>query len=458
LISLPLMLGPLAPPGFAVKRSGLRWLCDEGHVCKPGEVIAFCNIGLVPEGRGKGGPRPFAEETRDFQVALAPRVGGRVSKAADSSRGGFLDQMMDFQRWMPDYVFGQIQCESAESPIGDESAQGVSLLMLAGRRTTELAEVRSGVPLTGWHDRSRAWWGEGAGQHGTLLSLGICDQAGMIRGEGIAFLEMFDAAAGPAQMVFISDDPLVPCAPVVTEQYLRTPDQIEAMVADFAGTFAAGPLVPRPGDWIFGGCLMSALQRSPLSERYDILTRTELRHSGPASAVLLSLAAEAKFVLRHRKLGYTVKCHDYRLAESGPAVLEWLRNNFERVNRTPDDIHRDYRTLIDTVRARSDTQFLIMNVMSTSGNETIYNYAPFDQPMGQTLSSIRHRELNLMLHDLARERDVSIVDLDAIAAEFGGIAHLPDGIHSSGAMQKEMRGEVLRILRARGVPGFGARA
>jgi hypothetical protein len=137
-------------------------------------------------------------------------------------------------------------------------------------------------------------------------------------------------------------------------------------------------------------------------------------------------------------------------------LLEWLRNNFERVNRTPDDIQRDYRMLIDTVRAKADTKFLIMNVMSTSGNETIYNYAPFDQPMGETLSSIRLRELNLMLHDLARERDVAIVDLDGIAAKFGGIAHLPDGVHSSGALQMEMRGEILRILRARGVPGFGA--
>jgi len=456
LSSLPLTLGPLAPPGFTVKRSGLRWLCDEGHVCKPGEVIAFCNIGLVPDGRGKGGPRPFAEETRDFQVALAPRVGGRVSKAPDSSRGGFLDQMMDFQRWMPDYVFGRIQCRPSERPQDHEVASAVRLLMLAGRRTTELAEVRSGQPLTGWHDRSRAWWGEGAGEHGTLLSLGICDQAGMIRGEGIPFLDMFDAVAGPAQTVFVSDDPLVPSAPVIAEQYSRTPGQIEAMAADFANTFAAGPLVPQPGDWIFGGCLMSALQRSPLSEHYDVLTRTGLRHAGPADAVLLSLAAEAKFVLRHRKLGYTVKCHDYRLAESGPAVLQWLRNNFERVNRSPDDIQRDYRNLIDTVRAKADTKFLIMNVMSTSGNETTYNYASFDPPMGETLASIRRMELNLMLHDLARERDVAIVDLDAIGAEFGGITHLPDGIHSSGALQAEMRAEILRILRARGLPGFGA--
>jgi hypothetical protein len=178
---------------------------------------------------------------------------------------------------------------------------------------------------------------------------------------------------------------------------------------------------------------MSALQRSPLTERYDILTRTGLRQAGPPDAVMLSVSSEAKFVLRHRKLGYTVKCHDYRLVESGEGILEWLRNHFERVNRTIADIQRDYRTLIDAVRARSNTRFLIMNAMSTSGSDAVDNYAPFDRPLGATLSSVRCKELNLMLHDLARERDIDIVDLDAIAADLGGSAHLPDGMHSSGA-------------------------
>jgi hypothetical protein len=453
---VPLTLGPLVAPGYVVQRSGLRWLCDEGHVCKPGEVIAFCNIGLVPDGRGSRGPLPFADEVRDFQVALAPRVGGQVRKAPQSSRGGFLDQLMDFQQWTPDFPVGEIQCRPSERPPGYANDGGMELLFLAGRRKTEIAEVRSGL-LTGWHDRSRAWRAEGNGECGTLLSLGLCDQEGIIRGERFAFLEMFNAITGAAQVVFVADDPLVPCAPVIAEQYSRTPDQIEAMIADFAHTFPAGPHIPQPSDWIFGGCVMSALQRSPLSESYDILTRTGLRHAGPPDAVMLSVAAESRFVLRHRKLGYTVKCHDYRLVESGKAVLEWLRNNFERVDRTAADIQRDYRTLIDAVRARSDTQFLILNVMSTSGSETIHGYAPFDRPMSETLSSVRNKELNLMLHDLARERDVSIVDLDGVTAEFGAISHLPDGIHSSGALQTELRSEVLRILRARGVPGFAAR-
>jgi hypothetical protein len=138
-------------------------------------------------------------------------------------------------------------------------------------------------------------------------------------------------------------------------------------------------------------------------------------------------------------------------------VRSWLRNNFEIVRRTPEDIQRDYQTLVDAVRQQSNAKILILNVMSTSGNDTILNYAAFDRPMRETLSTIRAKELNLMLYDFARERDVEIVDLDAIAADFGAMAHLPDGIHSSGEMQSEIRSEILRILRARKVPGFGAR-
>jgi hypothetical protein len=132
----------------------------------------------------------------------------------------------------------------------------------------------------------------------------------------------------------------------------------------------------------------------------------------------------------------------------------WLRSYFVPVRRSADDIRRDYRELIDAVRARADVQFLILNAMSTSGYERIYSYAGFDRPMGNTLSSIHWKELNLMLHDLARERDVSIVDQDAIGAELGGRRHIPDGTHASGTMQAEVRAEILRILRARRLPGF----
>jgi hypothetical protein len=88
--------------------------------------------------------------------------------------------------------------------------------------------------------------------------------------------------------------------------------------------------------------------------------------------------------------------------------------------------------------------------MSRGGREDIFSYAAFDPPMGDTLASVAAKELNLMLEDLAEDLGVGIVDVDAIAAEIGGAAHLPDGIHQSGLMQAMMRAEILGLMPTRG--------
>jgi hypothetical protein len=92
--------------------------------------------------------------------------------------------------------------------------------------------------------------------------------------------------------------------------------------------------------------------------------------------------------------------------------------------------------------------------MSSNGAEDVFEYAPFDPPLGGTLASVRDKEMNLMLHDLARAHDVAIVDADGLAAELGGAVHLADGVHQSGALQAETRAEIVRILGERGLPGF----
>jgi hypothetical protein len=449
---MPLRLGPLNVPGFSVLRSGIRWLRKDGDACRAGEIIAFCNVGLLAAAKDRRDPTPFADEWRDFQIAFAPRVGGQLRKAAHTSQGGFMDEFV-CHRWEPDFIIGHMTEPTPEVRSSHRAGDELRLLMVTGRRMTELAEIRAGL-LTGWHERSRAWWDDDAGDFGTLMSLGMCEQAGIVRGERLAFLELFDAVPGSAQAVFVLDEPLVPCARIVAEQFARSKVQSEEIAADLARTFAAGPVVPTASDWLFAGSLLSALQRSPLTDRYDVLTRTGLRETGPADAVILSLNAESEVILRHRRLGYGVSCYAFRVAGTGPAVRAWLRTNFEPIKRTPDDIRSDYRNLVDLVSARSDMKFLILNSMSTIGSENIVSYVPFERPLGNTLIGIHNKEQNLMLHDLARERDVSIVDCDAISAELGTAANLLDTTHHSGLLQSEIRREILRILRDRGVPGF----
>src|SRR5258707_15001279 len=111
------------------------------------------------------------EEGRDFQIAFAPRVAGRLRKAPDASQGGFLDRLQYYQTWWPEFSIGELECGSRRAR-DDATAEPLALLMLAGRRMSELAEVRSGL-LTGWHDRSRGWWSDAGGPFGTILSIGI---------------------------------------------------------------------------------------------------------------------------------------------------------------------------------------------------------------------------------------------------------------------------------------------
>ena len=166
---VPLRLGTLAVAGYDVVRSGVRWLRDEGHACRVGELVAYCNLRLAPSASAPAGAAPFAEEARDFQVGLATRVGGRLHRAHDASRGGFIDRLAEHTVWMPNHVIGHVQCRPSERPAGvDPDGETLELMFVAGRRVTEIAEDRSGF-LTGWHDRVRAWWGEGEAPVGTLL-------------------------------------------------------------------------------------------------------------------------------------------------------------------------------------------------------------------------------------------------------------------------------------------------
>ena len=255
----------------------------------------------------------------------------------------------------------------------------------------------------------------------------------------------------------VPDNVLVPSAPITLEQLNRTPAQVEALATDLRSVVPGEPNVAPPADWIFASCLLAALQKSPLTEDYELLTRTGLRRAASIDALILSLNAEARVILRHRRLGYAISLYPHRIQDTSEMIRTWLTANFEPVERTLDDVRKDLLTLVDAVRARSDVKLLVLNALSTLGYEDIPTYAPFDRPMGDIIATVRNKELNLLLHDIARERDVAIVDVDAIAADLGAAVNLPDGIHGSGRLQAEVRDEIVRILRGCGIRGFRPR-
>lgn len=448
---LPLLLGRAAPAGSSWQRSGIRWLVADGARCRAGEVVGYCNIGM----RG-GDPAlkgSLAGEQRDLQVALALTAPGVLRHAGGASRGGFLDQMQFYDIWRDDESIGTLELDS------DIVAPELPLehLVFAGRRALDIAEVRSGL-FTGWHDRARVWWGAGDGRHGTLACLGICEQRSIVRGEASAFLELFAGARGPAHVVHHPDDALVPVAPVLLQQLSRSPVDNRAIEDDIARSFGSGPVPPAGRDHMMLGAIAGSLVRSPLAEPLTIVSPAGIEEVQHPDALLLSVLSESSLVMRHKRLGYAMQIHGYRLGSTGPAFHAWLRANFEQLRRSLADIAQDLGTLVDAVRARGTKEILVLNAVSTLGTEQVQCYASFERPLGRTLGTVRAREVNAMLHDLARSHGVRIVDCDALAAEYGGRQHIPDRVHSSGVLQQATRDEILRILHACGVPGFAPRA
>lgn len=439
---LPLSLGPLVAEDFAIKRSGIYWLCEDGHDCRTNEVIGYCNISLEKIARQRSGPFLMTDE-QELQVAFATPCAGRLRIKSGNSPGGYLNAY-GLRTWNPDDILGFLDAVSDDAPA-DVNAGRLRLLLLAGRRMTGLADVDFGL-LPGWHGRSRAWWSDQSDSLPTLLCLGICDAAGIIRGNNLPFVEFFEGSTGAMQLVYVPDHPVVPCAPILLEQLERTTAEKQAIASDLAASLATSRTPATADDWFFAGALLSSLERSPMLETYDVLTPSGLRKQGPADAVLLSLSAEVQSVLRHKKLGYSLQMLRHRQASAGPAIRSWLTSAFEPVKRTIDDIRRDYRRLIEAVEARTGARVMILNRMSTSGFEDILSYAPFDAPLSETLENIAAKEMNLMLHDLADECDFSIVDVDSMAAYLGGAEHLPDGIHHSGPMQSILRTAIVDIM------------
>lgn len=404
---------------------------------------------MGPQPKTRGGPVLFEGEL--LHAAIAAPASGVLRHAPDASRGGFMDALDFFQLWRPDDVMGVIEVAAGQPAPPDDVLP--RLIMTAGRRVSGLGGNRR--PLMGWTSRDRAWRVEDDRPIGGLLSMGICELAFVMKGDVFPFVEILDAASGPAQVVFTPDQPLVPCARNIIERIQLTPEQHEAMARDVSQGLLAGAITPGPADLIFAGAMLDNLRNSPLTARYDILTREGLRSAGPPDAIVLSVQAEAPFTLRHRRLGYGLHAHDFVLRDAGPAMNAWLRANFERVERGPDAILADYLELIDVIQAHAPgTRILICNVMSTNGWEDMINYDMVEAPLGRSLSNVLAKDVNLTLHDLARQRDVAIVDTDAIAADLGGHRCIPDGTHQNGELQTETRAEILRILRARNTPGF----
>lgn len=434
-----LQLGPLKTEG-AIHRSGVQWLVGDDHYCRANEVIGFCNLSLTYSGRPRLNGRPLDGE-RELQVAFAPRRAGRLKLVHGGSLGGFLDAQ-GVSTWNESDVVAYLEADDAS---GATEPDTLRLLVLTGRRLTDLDDQTFGL-LPSWHNRVRGWWCDQETPAASLLAFGICDATGSVRGDRAAFTELFEIAEAPAHIVSVANHPILPCAPVLLEQMRRRPADLKAVTEDAARAISSMVDFATADDYLFLGAYLKCLETSPITESYEIISPHGLVALGAAKTVLLSLNAESATLYRHKKLGYLMDFLLHHQRAAGPAFRKYLETHFEPVRRSIDDMRKDYLNLIEAVRATTGARVMIMNRMSTSGQEDIVSYSGFDAPLSATLSNVASKELNLMLHDLESETDVEIIDVDAMAAELGGGLHLPDGIHQSGPLQTRIRAEILSRL------------
>lgn len=461
-MKMPLVLGQLGDDNWQVRRSGLQWLCPDGHLCRPGEAIASCYVGVTPRSGVQAGPFPFVNEYRDLKVVLATPYGGVLRQAPGLSRGGFLDLQPFHLDWRVGAPVGSL--EGTFSPTGTQSATGLPLrmLLLTGRRWLEPAIAR-GPLLTGWHDRGRAWWWneyERGERFGHVLAIGICELLSIMRGDQLAFLELFDLLPGPIHVSHVPDDILVPAAAVLNGQLRRTASERAALAADLVASFnthlaaEGASALPAVADWLVVGHLLQALLRCSFLEDAPVLTHRGVHTVGPPGAVILSLHSDGDLrYLRHRKLGYAIKFHGWRLDDFGPVLRRWLQTEFELVRQSLEALQREYLELIDRIQAQTGAHVLVLNVVSSVPTDQTFCYAGFDRPLGATLASIRDKELNLLLHVIARARDISIVDVAALAADLGLQPHFATLVHADRVFEAAVREQIVHILRERGVAG-----
>jgi hypothetical protein len=457
----------LSASPWQLQRSGLSWLRRSGESLAAGEPMASCYLRLF-ESSSSDNSMPLRDERNDLQVVLAPTEPCTVTLREALSKGAY-QALVEASDWSP-----------GESIADASSLRGsgvLSALLLAGRRGFENGEGRGDL-LAGWHERVRGYWqgGGSEGGFGTVLALGTCEQNAVFRGDDRAFLSWFARAPGPAQIISVSDDRCVHSSAVVLQHLRRTPAEAAAitqavyawigermggvdatMFPSFQAEASRGTLHgrwPAAQDILYAMHLLAeSVGTSPILERSEAITSRGIIELEPPKAIAMSLGSEFSPHFRHRKTGWIISIHGFRFGPFvGPGFAEWLRRDFEQLNRSVEDSQRDFTALADEVKARTGASFLVQNLISSDLRDRISNYAWLGEAFEESVP-VRGNEANVMLSDLARSHNIALIDSDAMAAEHG-ITQVPDRFHASRELVELQRSEVHRVLQGLRVKGF----
>jgi hypothetical protein len=414
--------------------SGLRWIAQNGQYCKKGDPIAYCNLQLLDINSTKA----MHGEMKDFQLVLISPVSGKLKVNAGNSYGGMVDQLPNFIFWKSETLIGEI-----ESPIDSlsQSSMRVEAIFVAGKRYASFAESRSGM-LTGWFSKTRVWTADKGEIKTTVLALGICDLINTVRTEKFIPLDLLNLIPTSNQIILIPEGLTIPTASMVIDQLSRNHDQLEELIKNYSEMIQGHRF--EADDYLFLGALLTEIKNNYAVEKNTTLTRAGIQYDSCPDIILTSLSAQSRRIFRHKLLGYSIAFHKFRMKEFSPAIHSWLKNNFEQVFRSPEDIGMELKDLSSLLGP--EKRLIVLNIPINPFSDPIVEYDIFDNQTFNQLGDVNSREINVVLDKLVRDGLLELVDVNLLSAKLGTRWNMPDGIHWSGLLEREVTNEIGRAI------------
>ncbi|MCP5099426.1 MAG: hypothetical protein GY943_28055 [Chloroflexi bacterium] len=170
--------------------------------------------------------------------------------------------------------------------------------------------------------------------------------------------------------------------------------------------------------------------------------------------VILSLAPDlVRNAYRHRETDLIVDPGGWWLNQNMGNVLKdltavsWFNKTFRKIGKiSPEESRKNFTELITKVREETGCKHVIvLNLLSLEPGDQTYNYQ-----FVRNSQVIRRKVFDIMLWDLSRELDFSVVDIDKLLKRLG-VKEQVDFAHWPLDRFEPVAKEVFRIMQDRGV-------
>lgn len=174
----------------------------------------------------------------------------------------------------------------------------------------------------------------------------------------------------------------------------------------------------------------------------------------PKSVIILSLAPDlVRNAYQHREHGFIVDPGGWWLNQNMGKVLSdltavtWFNKTFKKIGRISlEESRTNITRLVGEIRERTGCRHIIfLNLLSLEPGEQTYNYQ-----FVRNSEVIRRKSFDLMLWDLSRELNFSVVDIDKILKRLG-VQEQVDFAHWPLDRFEPVAQEVYRVMMGMGV-------